>query len=107
MLEPLPEVNVEGEPVGEALLRRRGTVYDDVYQQLDLVEEELFESPGAGGIIASDEEEETQVDGGSIYQAGTKSVARVSYVENYDIQKILWEWEAVSDWQERIQDYTD
>jgi hypothetical protein len=105
MLEPLPDVNAEGEP--EALLRRRGTVYDDVYQQLDLVEEELAEPTGAGGVIASDDEDETQLDSGSVFHAGTKSVIRPTFVENYDLQKIMWEWEAVTDWQERIQDYTD
>lgn len=84
MLEPLLE-GAQGDQFGEVQIRRRGTVYDDVYQQLDLVEEELIEPQGAGGIIASDDDDETQIDGESLYQAGNKSVARASYVENNEI----------------------
>lgn len=85
MLEPLPDLNAEGGAAADVLMQRRGTVYDDVYQQLDLVEEELAEAPGAGGVVGSDEEDETQIDAGSVYQAGRTSAAKAPYVENYDI----------------------
>lgn len=60
MLEPLPDVLLGGDQPSDSMLQaRRGTVYDDVYQQLDLVEEDLAGPSGAAGIAASDDEEET------------------------------------------------
>ena len=36
----------------------------------------------------------------------TKAI-KEPYIEDYSIQKVMWTWENVNDWQERIQSYND